>query len=36
MEAWQAAIIYGLWILFCIQSARLLGMLWSENWNSEE
>ena len=29
----QGVILYGLYLAFCVQSARLLAMLWSGFWN---
>ena len=29
----QGVILYGLYLAFCVQSARLLAMLWSGIWN---
>jgi hypothetical protein len=29
MEIWQGLVIYVLWLAFCVQSARLLAMLWA-------
>ncbi len=36
MAIWQSIVVYAVWIAFCVQSARLLVMLFSGHWNSRD
>lgn len=36
MALWQGLLLYALWILFCVQSARLLAIVWSGAWISRD